>query len=763
MLRLSPDDPIISITPDDERDMEQSVADEDDSKKMSNLEELKGRRVRCGIFLICTTGRLRLVEVQMGGMQSTLEELLQLQRAAVPASHRSGMRYNVVEGAIVAKSSAADVGLLASGSNFHPTPSESFTTPQTAIPSSPKRDPHLSSAAGSEDEDDSDPLTASANGPWDNMFSLAEAARLKQDGHVLRRPKYPKSVYQDGSGADQPSRKRKKIQPGMSDDEHPEIKRTLPMQRGNQVHAYKDVIDLGICSAEEGRELFNLFMEGCLAYMPCFAPEIDTFESLRARSPFAITTLIMVGAKVMDAAGPVSDLQRQCREHAEKIGMSTLFTPIARLEVVQAMIVLASWGDTSWRPGGHAMRIAMDMALYRCLPLLAQSGMGSGKKGVQLKEDFHLVVGARIWLTLYKMELDALLPPQLDSSISRNEFESALPIEPLISIRYSDDYLLGPSSTLAAFFPFVFIPGAQAWFEYWDGYYEAQGTSKGTFLREFVITGRCGADLYCNSCILRGVRNKRDVAQLSEGLQTKLIIAVKAAEKLVGMCLRSQQVEANLNTHLNIAFAARFLIRVTSLVPEAVNSKQIGRDVENVADMLTQVPGFQFANFLREVITRARRHNVLPPPSRPTSPINDPAPLLPLPQLEDRTASTSTSGKDPSPSSSFPMTSDAYVLGGRDGQSQPFDFSYAEHLFAHPGSFSTPSHSFSFENPVVEQNGFVAQAYNNLDVWFPFPPLEADQTGKLQAGPGDSMRIGAGTVDVASNRAFAAPADRAWW
>ena len=267
----------------------------------------------------------------MGGMQSTLEELLQLQRAAVPASHRSGMRYNVVEGAIVAKSSAADVGLLASGSNFHPTPSESFTTPQTAMsieslfdhtphhnpsphrpysdgpppdvhssrvlqrpqshpqsqlpsrsqiqpllqpqpqsqsqgalswarprPSSPKRDPHLSSAAGSEDEDDSDPLTASANGPWDNMFSLAEAARLKQDGHVLRRPKYPKSVYQDGSGADQPSRKRKKIQPGMSDDEHPEIKRTLPMQRGNQVHAYKDVIDLGICSAEEGRELFNL-------------------------------------------------------------------------------------------------------------------------------------------------------------------------------------------------------------------------------------------------------------------------------------------------------------------------------------------------------------------------------------------------------------------------------------------------------------------------------------------------------------------------
>lgn len=49
--------------------------------------------------------------------------------------------------------------------------------------------------------------------------------------------------------------------------------------------------------------------------------------------------------------------------------MSTLFTPIARLEVVQALselrriiyhedhtdqsVIMAAWGDTSWRPGGE--------------------------------------------------------------------------------------------------------------------------------------------------------------------------------------------------------------------------------------------------------------------------------------------------------------------------------------------------------------------------------------------------------------------------
>lgn len=45
--------------------------------------------------------------------------------------------------------------------------------------------------------------------------------------------------------------------------------------------------------------------------------------------------------------------------------MHTLFTPVARIEVLQAMrklnlcafqltsVVLSMWGDTSWRPGGE--------------------------------------------------------------------------------------------------------------------------------------------------------------------------------------------------------------------------------------------------------------------------------------------------------------------------------------------------------------------------------------------------------------------------
>jgi hypothetical protein len=46
---------------------------------------------------------------------------------------------------------------------------------------------------------------------------------------------------------------------------------------------------------------------------------------------------MMVGARVRDGGGPISDVQRSCRQHAQRIGVGTLFNPVARIEAVQAM------------------------------------------------------------------------------------------------------------------------------------------------------------------------------------------------------------------------------------------------------------------------------------------------------------------------------------------------------------------------------------------------------------------------------------------
>ena len=43
----------------------------------------------------------------------------------------------------------------------------------------------------------------------------------------------------------------------------------------------------------------------------------------------------------------------------------------------------------------------MDMGLYRCLPYLAQSGMGQNKTVDQIRADYPMVVGARVWLQVH--------------------------------------------------------------------------------------------------------------------------------------------------------------------------------------------------------------------------------------------------------------------------------------------------------------------------------------------------------------------------
>lgn len=40
------------------------------------------------------------------------------------------------------------------------------------------------------------------------------------------------------------------------------------------------------------------------------------------------------------------------------------------------------------------------MGLYRCLPYLAETGMGAGKDVQALEEERSLVVGARVWIAV---------------------------------------------------------------------------------------------------------------------------------------------------------------------------------------------------------------------------------------------------------------------------------------------------------------------------------------------------------------------------
>jgi len=214
---------------------------------------------------------------------------------------------------------------------------------------------------------------------YNNMLRLAEAARLKADGQLDTEPEFESEQTRQTAPAerDRPLKRAGDTLFDYSiDGKRPRradeaiLKRALPIQRGNLTHQFQNPIELGFCTEEKGKQLFDLFMQGAAVYVPIFDPAVDTWENMCKTAPFTVTVLLMAGSKIEDAGGPPSELQKKCKDHAENIGgseglwialteaMRTLFTPVARIDVLQAMIVLSSWGDTSWRPGGHALRIA---------------------------------------------------------------------------------------------------------------------------------------------------------------------------------------------------------------------------------------------------------------------------------------------------------------------------------------------------------------------------------------------------------------------
>lgn len=133
-------------------------------------------------------------------------------------------------------------------------------------------------------------------------------------------------------------------------------------------------------------------------------------------------------------------------------GKSTLFCPIADTEALQAMseshwhiqnvdqpwliltglskVILASWGDTGWRPGSHAVSMAwvgfnffylspspshsvlgfnrIDMELYKCLPRLSERLQTPSAFTNDRDEDTErrLVIGSRLWLLVCKMAIE---------------------------------------------------------------------------------------------------------------------------------------------------------------------------------------------------------------------------------------------------------------------------------------------------------------------------------------------------------------------
>ncbi|KAH9859043.1 hypothetical protein C2E23DRAFT_717098 [Lenzites betulinus] len=403
-------------------------------------------------------------------------------------------------------------------------------------------------------------------------------------------------------------------------------KRAEPTPR----NAFPHVVEKGLVSDTEARELYHIFFSGCHIFIPVFDPTYDTYEGLSERSPWTFDALLAVAAKIRSGTGPLIPAFYQCLEEAQGIARSSLFGPVVRKEAVQGMLLLAAWSTNGWLPSGHAMRMALDLGLHRALEKLADEG---GKKRTE-EEERNLVVSARIWLCLYwfdhQMSLGTGRPIVLrdESSIRHCRVLLAHPMASPTDVRLISQVeliaqktqiyeTLSPLNGQVNHNTLSFIRRANIALDKWwaDCDELHRQTMDDEALPRKILAGELHyAKLWLVCVALRGVSwDKMPFEQRELAFQAK-----DAASNCLANLLESHTYRAALryavhDTLVMAAFSGLFLLKMANLFPAELDLGAISVQVEQLAQLLSDVAAERYALTLRIMLANLRRKVGLPP------------------------------------------------------------------------------------------------------------------------------------------------------
>ncbi|QRV93837.1 Fungal Zn(2)-Cys(6) binuclear cluster domain [Ceratobasidium sp. AG-Ba] len=587
-------------------------------------------------------GQYLVMQSQMIGMQSSLDRILSAiqsqathQQNGIPPTPSASTTYPAMS-----ESPRADVSYTSQpvvpSSNREGYYDEDRSPPRKKWPALPgfAPPPHkfatygiVPSTAPSSDDESEDTLPRSAlNAPIEALQGLANAAVEAAAGPGSLSPR--RDAYNR-------VRKRKRVEP-------------IPR------NAFPNVLEKGLVREDEARELYNIFFSGCHLFIPLFDPAYDTFESLRDRTPFCFDAILAVAAKIRVGNGQPGATFHRCLEEAQGIARSTLFGPVVRKEAVQAMLLLSAWSTNGWLPSGHAMRMALDLGLHRALEKLAD-GPSEGKRSEEEERD--LVVSARIWLCLYwfdhQMSLGTGRPVVLrdESSIRHCRLLLSHPMASPTDVRLVSQIeliiqktqiyeTLSPLNGQVNHSTLAFIRRANiALDKWWSDCDELHRPTmeEGSLLRKILSGELYYAKLWLVCVALRGVSwDKMPFEQRELAFQAK-----EAASSCLATFLNSSEYRAALryavhDSLVTAAFSGLFLLKVANLFPGEVDLAGIAVQVDQLANLLSEVAAERYALTLRVMLTNLRRKiGMTTPALQPGDAPGQPAPAAPIDMVYD--------------------------------------------------------------------------------------------------------------------------------
>jgi hypothetical protein len=102
-------------------------------------------------------------------------------------------------------------------------------------------------------------------------------------------------------------------------------------------------------------------------YISQLDPQLHTYDRVRAKSSFLLTTTLAAAAKAFNPA-----LAPTLRAHAEKLLGESLVKGTKSIETVQAIMIMTYWKDAddtrAWMYLGYVIRMGMEMGWHRLVP-----------------------------------------------------------------------------------------------------------------------------------------------------------------------------------------------------------------------------------------------------------------------------------------------------------------------------------------------------------------------------------------------------------
>ncbi|KIW25867.1 uncharacterized protein PV07_09003 [Cladophialophora immunda] len=409
-----------------------------------------------------------------------------------------------------------------------------------------------------------------------------------------------------------------------------------------------DIVSELFKDESQARLLFASYFEGGNPYIPMFDPIVDTFDSLRTRSPFCLIAILFIALKQTSHIlhGASTDLQTKVREACLQEARRWVFDSIFEhptLETVQAMTLLAANAEKSWLAIGHAHQMALELGLDCALnELVGEDSLTTDRR------NFHIGSRkARTWCILYHIERElavgtarkpriheldkALLRPYLDLPVSYPSdmrFISTIEIVQLRSDIQSRVESATSVSTISESVLQEFEQKAQEWFQYWDTRFKAYNVDEDSLNRISLLTQKNYSRITICCTILGRLHKNTNTPCLAIMEEVVRRIAETISDQL-DVVSRSKSYRwhfrwAPTYSALMLTFSLVLALQLANRWPGHLDKAQTERQVRSVLGLLEMHPYQSLVLQVRRMLDRSAEERLPWQQRLATWPIEDP-------------------------------------------------------------------------------------------------------------------------------------------